>query len=64
MSPFATEPPALHLDAAHQVKRWSHAYDWWSGNIVEWIFDRQRAAHAAEQVKVWIARRDGQAVSS
>jgi hypothetical protein len=48
-----TEPPPLHLNAAHQVKRWRHAADWWSGKIVPHVLNAAKAEEAEVQVRVW-----------
>lgn len=50
------EPPPLHLDAEHQIARWRHAADWWSGKIVPWVKDAAKALHAVEQVRAWTER--------
>ena len=47
------EPPPSRMDARHQVDRWRHAADWWSGRIVAHVSDVAKAAHAVEQVRVW-----------
>lgn len=40
----------------HQVARWRHSADWWSGKIVPSVSDRERARHAVEQVRIWTER--------
>lgn len=47
------EPPPLHLDAKHQVARWRHAVDWWSGKLVPWVKDAAKERHAIEQLRSW-----------
>lgn len=50
------EPASLHMDVRHQVNRWRHNVDWWSGKILSHVSDKVKAAHAVEQVRVWTER--------
>jgi hypothetical protein len=47
---------ALAQDPEHQVARWRHTVDWWSGKIVPWISDATKARNAVEQVRYWTER--------
>ncbi len=46
----------IQRDASFQVARWRHDADWWSGKIVPSVFDKERALHAVEQVRIWTER--------
>ncbi len=50
------EAAALLNNPEHQVNRWRHAADWWSGKIVPSVFDRELATHAVDQVRIWAER--------
>ena len=39
-----------------QVMEWRHATDFWSGKIDPRIANKERAAHAVEQVQIWTAK--------
>jgi hypothetical protein len=51
---------ALAADPAHQVNKWKHTADWWGGRIIPTIRDAAKAAHAAEQVRIWSAKLEAQ----
>lgn len=51
-----TEAVSLLTNPEHQIARWRHTADWWSGKIVPWISDATKARSAVEQVRYWTER--------
>jgi len=44
---------ALASDPAHQVARSRLMMDWWSGRIVPWVRNREKAEIAERQLTHW-----------
>ena len=53
---MANEVLSFEANVEFQIAEWRYAADFWSGKIDERITDKERAAHAVEQVQVWTAK--------
>ena len=47
---------SFEANVEFQIAEWRHAADFWSGKIDGRITDKERAAHAVEQVQAWTAK--------
>ena len=53
---MTNEVLSFEANVEFQIAEWRYAADFWSGKIDDRIANKERAAHAVEQVQVWTAK--------